>query len=564
MRRAWAAPLWAHSLVLAALLVAVGLVAGTDVSFSSDEGAAIAQVELLASGQGWTEANAFPTIDPEGRAYFFDPALSSGGPDAFAPYAKHPLYVLLLRPAEAVGGQWGMVGLSILGAVLAALAAAMVARELDPRLDRWALWTVGAATPLVFDSQLVEAHTLGTALAGVAVLASTRLLRRTAVLPALVAVGAVVPLALLRTEGVLFALALGAVLGILGLRRRSWPVVVTAGAVGVAALVTNVLEKRWTRSLLGRSGGGGISAIEATLGDRLVAMTTSTIQVGEAWPTIARVGLVLSLLAAVVTPLVLRRGVDPARVVTVGGVVGCAGLALAVVGGRPDTVPSLLVACPVLTVGILLVRRDVWTPPAVLLGATSGLYAAAVFATQYGQAGGAEWGARFLALLLPAAVPLALRAIQVQGEVTPAARKPGLGFLVAASVAMTALSVWTLATYHQNIRDWNTVMAEALTGREGPDLGDGDTAPVVVTTWSGLGRFLWPLDEPRRGLMVPADLLEEYAARLDEAGVEELVFVALDGADGAAGLDGHYELTETVPPGLGEAHTVWIARSRDG
>ena len=131
------------------------------------------------------------------------------GPRGIAPFAKHPLYALVLAGAQKVGGINAMVALSLLGTLAAAaLGAALASRIGGPGLARPALWALGLASPLLFDGYLVIAHTIGAALAAAAVLVAAVAIQRRRPLLAL-AVGPLVAVAVLfRTEALLFGVAL--------------------------------------------------------------------------------------------------------------------------------------------------------------------------------------------------------------------------------------------------------------------------------------------------------------------------------------------------------------------
>ena len=209
LRRAWAAPLWAHLLALALVLAAAAAVVGTDASFSADEGAAITQARSLADGGGWIVEHPVPEVDPDGDLYPLE--LSARGSKGVAPFAKHPFYALVLAGAEKVGGSSAMVALSLLGTLVAAAVAAALANHLGgSTLARPALWAVGLGSPLFFDGNIVIAHTLGAAAAGAAVLAALLALDRRRPALAVLVAPLVVVAVLLRTEALLFGLALAA------------------------------------------------------------------------------------------------------------------------------------------------------------------------------------------------------------------------------------------------------------------------------------------------------------------------------------------------------------------
>ena len=166
-------PTWPRSpLVLLALVPVVG----TASSFSADEGAVIVQARSLAGkltgGDGWIVEHPVPEVDPTGVNYPLENA--DRGENGFAPYAKHPLYPVLLAVADRAGGVTAMVLLSLAGTLAAAALAAGLARRIDPALARPTLWVVGLASPLLFDGYLVMAHALAAALAVGAVLLAVR------------------------------------------------------------------------------------------------------------------------------------------------------------------------------------------------------------------------------------------------------------------------------------------------------------------------------------------------------------------------------------------------------
>ncbi|HEV3401140.1 MAG TPA: hypothetical protein VG078_04905, partial [Acidimicrobiales bacterium] len=220
-RRVWRLPLGVHVAALAVVLVALVPVVGPGVSFSADEGAAIVQARHLARGDGWIVDHPVPEADPEGTNYPLE--LSARGLDGrTAPFAKHPLYAVLLGAASRLGGVTAMVLLSVAGTIAAAALAAALAGRMGPGLARPALWAVGAGSPLLFDGYLVIAHTLGAALAAAAVLCAVRAFedRRRWLSSAAGVLACAAVAVLLRTEASLFALALAATVAVAAVVRR--------------------------------------------------------------------------------------------------------------------------------------------------------------------------------------------------------------------------------------------------------------------------------------------------------------------------------------------------------
>ena len=125
-RRAWDLPPRVHLAAMAAVVLALVPLVGTGASFSADEGAAIVQARSLSEGQGWIVEHPLPEVDPDDRHYPLE--LSARGPDGTAPFAKHPLYALLLAGAvranrrSDVRGAFRFVALACLTAVASWLA----------------------------------------------------------------------------------------------------------------------------------------------------------------------------------------------------------------------------------------------------------------------------------------------------------------------------------------------------------------------------------------------------------------------------------------------------------
>ncbi|HUR22447.1 MAG TPA: hypothetical protein VMZ73_01100, partial [Acidimicrobiales bacterium] len=247
--------LGAHVAALALVLLALVPLVGTRASFSADEGAAIVQARSLSRGNGWIVEHPVPQADPTGVGYPLEN--SERGSRGAAPYAKHPLYPVLLARADRLAGVTGMVVLSLVGTLAAAAMAALLARRLDPTLDRPVLWIVGLGSPLLFDGFLVIGHALGAALAAAAALLALRAMERRPPLDAL-ALGPVIAAGvMLRTEFVFLALALAATVLIMGFVARHVAVPAFVAVVTAAAAVAaRLADREWTGRILGPTGAG--------------------------------------------------------------------------------------------------------------------------------------------------------------------------------------------------------------------------------------------------------------------------------------------------------------------
>lgn len=525
VRRFWDAPPWKHTVALALLLVALVPLVGTSSSFLSDEGAAIIQGRSLASGEGWIVPHPMPEVDPDGRYY---PLVNSErGRHGFAPLAKHPAYSVLVAGALRLGGVAAAVLLSVAGVVVSAALAGALAGRLDRALSRPAIWAVGLASPLFFDGFLVMGHTLGAALAAgatlVAVIAVTE--RRPA---AALAVGPCVAGAvLIRSEAVLFAAALAIVAAAIAVRARPrTPALVVAGAAVAGAVTARLLEAAWLASIVGAAPPAmkmpapvrGSGFLEGRVDGLLVTWLLPDYRSGQPFTV-----LMLAMVALVaVTAIRLRSA--PLHGAGVLAPAGLAALAAVVAFAvTPATVvPGLLVAFPLMTAGLLLVRRPLFRDQGAALAlGTFLLFAAAVIMTQYRSGGTGEWGGRYFALGIPVVVPALLLALHRQGHMIGRSTRRGLAAaLVVCSATLATTALLSVRSSHQY---WSGF--EAAVGRAQGVAGAGRP---VVTTWSAAPRYAWGVFDRRPWLWAEPGELERLRASLAGLGVDRFVFVTSD------------------------------------
>ena len=519
-----------HVLVLAAVLL-VGLAASRPgVAYTSDEGAGILQARLLADTGGWRYEYPLADIDPDDVARPFP--RGDKGERGVAPYAKHPTYPLVLVAADGVGGTVGMLLTSVAGTLAAAVLAALLARRLGPGLDVPTLWLVGVGSPLLFDAYLVLAHTLGAAAAAGAALAVVRALERPSAVGRWLAAAAGLVLvgALLRTEAVFVGPALAVALALLARRGRlRWPAALGGGAALVAAAGAAVVADRVAeRAIVGAPLPTGVADEPVGLVQGRVQAFVATVLDGgylDHGPGQAAVWLAAgSLVAAAV---LLRRRPPPATAVVGLAWVAVAACAVRLVA-RPDLVPGLVPAFPLLVAGLVLLRwRDLADDVVALLVVAGGLVVVAVWATEYARGGGIEWGGRYFAVALPLLAPLAVLGLsRGVAAVAPARdRRALVGALVAVPVLLGLVAVRAHHTTHERTED---LLAAVEAAAAGTDPGAGLDRPVVVATARLLPQIAYPdFDEylwvvPSRRDLAPVG--ERLAAR----GVEEVVVVSFD------------------------------------
>lgn len=559
------APLALHALALAVLLSGVAALVGTDASFSGDEGAAIIQAQHLAAGEGWLLPYPLARVDPSGEHVLV--ALSALGDDGYAPYAKHPTYAVVLAGADRVGGAAAMVAVSIVGAVLAALAAALLARRHRHALGAPALWIAGVATPLLFDSQAVLAHAPGAAAAGLATVALVSLRtpgrsRAAAAGLAAASVAAVGVLAALRTEGTIYAIALGAVGCAIGWRERRAVLGATGAVVGLVGVGVLVVDRMLLSGIIGSS---AIAAVAPTAGEdelvagRLRALVRTFLSPGSTWSSTSQLAVLALVGAALVGAAAVRSGRFSSSL-------WAASVALAGVGAigvlaapEPDLVEGLFTASPVLLAGLLVLDRPTLRAPTVApLAATAALFTVGVLLTQYERGGAAEWGARFLAIELPLLAALATIGFDRVRPVVPAARRSAtVAVLAAVALTSAVASTRALDHYKTNARDWVRVTSDAVAAVAPSPLDTGEDGPVVVTTWLSLGRMMWAAPELPAGLYVDAEDLPATLDDLAAAGVGEVVLALPGGRDELELVDSQVEVLEGFPA---EDGPVWVVR----
>ncbi len=528
-RRAWALPLWAHAAALAVVLLALLPAMSPTATFTSDEGAYALQVRALQDGSWDYDYKAAP-LDPEGTS--FPIILSDGSEGHHYPYAKHPAFpLMLLGSVTLFGTALGLHLPGLIGVVGAAVAAWLLAKELgDERLARPAFW-VAVSGPLIVSGFVVWAHAPSAALAGFALVGAARIARR-GVTPgaAVLTVAAVVGGVFLRSEGLLFAGALAVGLAMTrltqtGLLRREdgGPVqALVAGAlVAVPAALAALADKAWVNAIVvgpygGETlrGGGSTSFLEG----RISGAWHELFQAHYLNPPAGPIVLVALVVAAGLGFLALRRW-DPKRSrLLLAGAVGGTGLLLALrFAVHPhEAVTGLVTAWPVALLGILLFRWRGSGPIAAFLGVTVALFVAAILATQYPEAGGLEWGGRFLSpVLVPLAVLAAAGLARALDQV-PDADRAYATTLVSALAAVTA--VFALATAG-SLRAREDRIVDALARHP---------ATVTVTTRPSYPRIAWRADDRLSWMLTDEARMPALLEHLRLAGVAQVNVVVLE------------------------------------
>lgn len=534
IRRLWDAPLLLHLLGLALVLLALVPVIGTNASFNSDEGAAIIQARSLGSGDGWIVPHPMPELDPKGTMY---PLISAErGSNGFAPLAKHPVYSLLVAGGWRLAGVPGMVLLSVAGTVAAAGLAAALARRLDPVLPRATVWVVGLASPLFFDSYLIMGHTLGAAFAIGATLCAVRTIADRRPGMALGVAAFVAGAVLLRSEAVLFAVSLAVVAFVLALLERPrLPALLVSGGAMAAAVVARSVESAWFSHIIGDV--TPAIRVPAPIGEGFLHGRLESFFITWLLPGYDALLVPIILLLAVVAGVVAaatearRESSTPARVRLPSTFAGCAAAALVVIGPAV-VVPGLLVAFPLLTAGLLVLRRQLFRDVgAAIAMATSVVFALAVIATQYSTGGAGEWGGRYFALAIPVVVPVVLLGLYRHSQTMErVVRRGAMAALVVCSVALTLNALLSLRSSHQE-------MAGVVRSIERAGEVAGSGRPVV-TTWQAAPRHSWSIFDRSPWVLVKRTEIAELRESLARVGADRFVFVTASPAADQPRLEG--------------------------
>lgn len=519
--------------MLTAALVVVVFVVGDDGVFSSDEGAGLSQMAVVADGS-WGVSHPMPEVDPDGAWFPLEKAgiAVDGG---YAPLPKKPVYTWLGGVVWGLGGARAVMVLSAVGSGAAALMAGLLARELGAgRLDRATLWLTGLASPLLADGLIVIAHTLAAAALALAAVAVLRWRGRASgwwipviVLAALLSV-------LLRSEAVLLVIAMAGAAAALASWRRDARLGAAAVLLAVGCAIGMAVDLALTKHLFDQAsvvapatstakGMGGSFA-----DDRVTAFVTTWLRPGYGTVGVAQLLGILVVLVGLVLVVRSRRGAGPTEIAVL--CLAVAGLAVArllVRAPDPDVVPGLLPAFPFIVWGLGALRRvDLASHAAAWCCSSAAIFALGVLGTQYREGGAWEWGGRYFAVGLPVVAPL----VVVGGARVLAGFEERRRWIGVASVAATALSIaglQVLAVRSSHVLSDDLVQG-ALAAASRTTAGDGRPS-VIVSTEPELPRTAWAQLDEARWLYVPLDELPEVLRALHRTGIGQIALATLAG-----------------------------------
>lgn len=429
--------LWAHAGMLAVVLFGILAVVNNGFVGFADEGIYSAQVDNLSRGS-WSAPLPVPDIDPTGEwnAMVGSTTVEGG---RYIPYARHALYPLILLPFFALGGFAGMLVSSTLSVLGASVAAAFLARRIDPRLGIPTLWIMGIGSPLVFDTAFLVGHALAAALTGLLMLLLFWVVDDRCHRWLLLALPIAAVLAMVRSEGLVAVAGIGGAFGLTALR---FPNIrstnLRQGVIATAVIATGIIAYMADASIADAIvgiDGSGTAVLDRDRG----AWSAAWVTLLRPWSGPATNMRVTTILAPVCVGLaaIAFRSM-PKRPLLAIGLVCVAGAALVVHQfGEPRLISGLVPAFPLLLFGLLMLTvADLRRPAVTRLCLASLLVVSAVLPTIYKVGGATEWGGRFFRVLLPLAVPLV--ALGLQRAAARLSRPE-------AAVALGALAVATLA-----------------------------------------------------------------------------------------------------------------------
>lgn len=520
----------ANALALLVVLLALIPIVGHDAISVPDEGIYSAQAQNLAEGS-WSSPRTAPEVDPDGRLDGLVPGLS--GEDAIVPHYRNPLYPSVLGAVYRVGGTAGLVAVSAVSVWAAAVLGALLARRLNPAYAVPTLWILGVGSPLVFSATVVMAHGPAAAACAALLLAVAGAVddhRRAALVPAILA-AAVLPM--LRSEGLLVALAVGLVVGASALRRRGldlWRVAVGASVLAMAGL-GHLLSNRWSARIATDLGAAAEVFVVPSERDPLAAAWIALLR---PWFTgfQADVPLLLAIIAVVVAAVALRLA-PSFRLLPLALLVLAAPLALVAAWRSYGLVTGLLPAFPALAAIIFLTREDLLRAPVRRLVAVSVLAGGATVATIYSDGGSTQWGGRFFHVLLPALVPLTVLGLdRARQRLEP---KEAAVAGVALAVVLVSLSAVALRANH-SARGFFRVVVQATL----EEVREGDGTRQLVLYGGMLG------DGTSRGLWEHREQVEV----LNAGGLRNVALVVSSAAD--VGYDRVIVISDLDPNSLEE------------
>jgi hypothetical protein len=541
-KRSWAL----HLLLLAAILGGLLAFVGNGQVMDADEGAAMAQAQILNHTGHWA-LPATSQLDPTGR--WFPIHLSGRIGHLEYVFTRPPIYPAVLAPLDRWGGLTLILLVHLAALLVAAWGVGLLVERVRPGRGIQALWFTAVLSPLLFDGFWVIAHSIAAAGAMWAAYSVVRVVldRRWRWLP-IGAVGLAIAVTF-RNEALIFCVALAVGTVALGARdraRTALPLAAGTVAIGLAGYKGMTLYARAVQ------GGSSSAAYKPTLGGGLITgrisgFEHSILSAGSGGQL--GITLVIAVAALLIAAMVAVRFELAADRVVRELAIGAAALAIVRAVALPiDLVTGMLMAGPALVAAFLLpteARRDPVVRFASIVAALTFL---GVMATESQAGGSGEWGGRYFHVALPLVCALAVVAfdgiLARRGQIG----RTVVGAAVVVCLALSVLALREAATARQTTQTLTeTAWTTALSTRTAHDPG----GPVIVSSWVAGGRFSWQhlLD----GRYLTVEHTADFPAlgrSLKAANVADFVFLGEHPAASQLGQIGSgYRVTKRIPLG---------------
>jgi hypothetical protein len=390
----------------------------------------------------------------------------------------------------------------LLGALLTAVAAWLLAAELVPGGERSAFW-IAATGPVLVNAYVIWAHAPSAAVGGLTLVAALRAARLGPSPLRLLAVAVgVVAGVLLRSEAV-FVAVVAAVLLAFG---RGWrlrrPDLLGAFVPLAAGVGARLAESAWRNRLTGGAYEEPLRTDELPLVEGRVRGAWHDLFSGVYTKERAGDVLVAALVLVIVAALLARRRHRAAPFALAG-----AGLLMVIriVMAPRDPVTGLLAAWPVVVLGLLMLSWRRLSPVARALVVGLGLFTAAVLANNYPYGGGLEWGGRFFSPMAAALAGLAAYGLQ---DVTPVIRR-WAGLLT----VLTAVTGLILCGGVRGLHDGQIAATER------------HLRAWTITDFSPLPRLAWRLDDRTAWLLADANPIPDAVDIARRLGARDITVI---------------------------------------
>ncbi len=562
-----------HALVLAAIVLGLLPLVGSEAVWSADVGAQLRQSSLLLDGNGWTSSHPIPEVDPEGHYFGLHlaqrPVLAAGDPHRYVALAKHPFLTWGVAGLLSIGGLTAVLVVSALGTVAAAVATGRITELVRPDLAPWALWVTGLLSPLLFDAYIGYAHTIAAAAVAWSCYFALRSLDGDREWPHRLAAAALIAIGCLaRTEGALAAVALAVAVTSLNLvrqtpvqsgrssHRRPW---LTGLAVVVGASTAVIVDRLAALAVSGPANPAWRPATPSFFLGRWLGFAQTWLNPGRRLADLLIVVAAFAVITAAVAssratrveatstsgPMFKTRLV-PVIAAVIAVVAVAARAAVAVTAAEPVMVSGLLFAFPVLAAGLFVVRRSHFNGgPSQVCVVAFGLYAAAVIATQYSYGGVAEWGGRYFAAGIPLGVAATIAPLaDVVSRLPARTRTMSVSMFAVAGLGLNVLGLASLNSVRQSTAD---LVQEIETTTELMS-GNDEPKPVVVSTVPLAGRVSWAIFDDARWLLVDSSELPQLAARLQQHDIDQFALVTFRPEADTAMLAGQFAPDNSSTP----------------